>query len=46
MHIGQTYRRDTAAQIAERLRNNKPGTPVYRSTAAEDDRRYEEQRRG
>lgn len=46
MHHAQTYRRESAAQIAERLRKGAGhGTPVFRSTAADDDRRYDAQRR-
>lgn len=31
MHINQTYRRESAKQIAERLRDGQPGTPVFTS---------------
>ena len=29
MVVEQTYKRETARQIAERIRNQQPGTPVF-----------------
>ena len=45
MHIAQTYRRESARQIAERIMRGGQGTPVFTSSAKDDDRRYDQQRK-